>query len=373
MSLPAFVDWTWTYLSMLPVRSQGGTGGCWGATICYAMELRALLQGYPPRQLAMRYSMYMDGRYDTGGSVMYAACGDAQRYGMCLESLMPMPDYQAVDMREWDNLTLAAIRTPPSAAASADGQNQLLTDYAPMSYMGLADMTLKAQTAIAAGYPIFVINAAGNHVCVGWGYDYAGVFGLDSRSREAYPYHWDWTQISQIAGMVRDVRFANAKIGTPPQMLPKPGTVPIIQPPPPPPPPPPPGNTQMLIDNIKAAGNALALGQITQAQIDAGKALWAQLVPDAGAVVQPAGASPDGTEVPTAAQQINDGKGGIWTLGGPETANAQGPQTLRNGVWTGGGQATRLRWKGGKVGAYAGVWFVWEEPAGGGRGAWVRQ
>jgi len=42
----------------------------------------------------------------------------------------------------------------------------------------------------------------------------------------------------------------------------------------------------MLIDTIKAQSNALVLGQITQAQIDAGRASWAQLVADA-VLIQP--------------------------------------------------------------------------------------
>ena len=65
------------------------------------------------------------------------------------------------------------------------------------------------------------------------------------------------------------------------------------------------GNTQMLIDEIKAAGNALVLGQITQAQIDTGKAKWALLVADA----IPAPGSASATFVSTDLTTLGNWKG----------------------------------------------------------------
>jgi hypothetical protein len=261
MSLPAAIDWTWTYLSLLPVRWQGGTGGCWGATLCYAMEMRAILQGYPARQLSMRYSLYMDGRYDNNGSYVDAVVQDALE-GICLESLMPMPSYIGVDTttQAYSTATWAALRTAPSAAARADAPNQVLTDWARFSYSSLTDLKLKAQTAIAAGYPLFLLTATRTHVMCAWGYDDSGLIGLDSRSQNAFPFHLSWNQIGGIDGMVRGVKFANATMGPPPVMLPKPGAPPPVIPPPPPPPPPPTGNIALLNDIIT----------IAQAAIDAG-------------------------------------------------------------------------------------------------------
>lgn len=82
--------------------------------------------------------------------------------------------------------------------------------------------------------------------------------------------------------------------------------------PPLPPPPPPTGNTQMLIDTIKADANALVLGQITQAQIDKIKADVAQLVPDATTTTPP----PSTSTVILAPNAIpKDAAGNTWTWG----------------------------------------------------------
>jgi hypothetical protein len=70
------------------------------------------------------------------------------------------------------------------------------------------------------------------------------------------------------------------------------------------------GNTQMLIDTIRADANALLLGSITQSQIDKLKADVNQLVADAGSTVPPAGVAylaPGAVSV--------DAFGLHWTLG----------------------------------------------------------
>lgn len=104
----------------------------------------------------------------------------------------------------------------------------------------------------------------------------------------------------------------------------------------------------MLIYNIKAAGNALVLNSVTQAQIDAGKALWAQLVADATAPIPvptpppPAGTSAPGTTITPGSGTINDGSA-VWRINAaPRGLVLRNENDLgANGFW-----AAKMVWTG---------------------------
>jgi hypothetical protein len=69
---------------------------------------------------------------------------------------------------------------------------------------------------------------------------------------------------------------------------------------------------------------------------------------------RPAGASSDGTIVPTNGNQIVDGSGAVWTIG--ESLTIQ-----RNGTWAAGGLGSRILWASGAVYVLGvdGNWWLW--------------
>jgi hypothetical protein len=349
MALPASIDWTWTYLDALPVKWQGGTGYCNRASLTYAMEMRAIILGYPPTQLSMLFGGWVD-RYLPGLS---------RPANACLESLWPMIPYKGIDTttQAYSDMTRAMMAARPSDAAFADAPNHVLTDLGSFNHDGtIADRKLKAQEAIAAGYPLLLF-VPGHALCA-WGYDDSGLIGLDSRSQNAFPFHLDWANC-QPSGIVRGVTFANAVMGTPPTPLPKPFIVVSL--------PPPTGNSNMttLASIVTTAQAALVYAQangdkVTQAQKDALTANVAALTVDA--VVPPSG--PGDWIVPPDASGT-DSKGGVWTLG---AATQYGKQILLNGSSAAGGQGTTISYKSGqiKVQNSRGEWWLW------GGGGWAK-
>lgn len=315
MSLPVSVDWTPTYLAKLPPRPWGDPfGDCVAASMCYAMELRGILQGYPAVRLSERF-LFVVGEYPVVAATT----------GVCSEALWPMVvpsdfgnDYAAF---------MAAVNATPSLAAYTDAQNYKLVDYEyPMDFgypTTRAGMIEKVQTYIAAGIPLCVFYPP-NHEVVAWGYDQNGVLGLDSRSANPGTYSLSYDTIFTDSIMaIKSVLFK--------------GTASL---------PPPTGNTQMLIDTIVADAGALVLGKVTQAQIDKLKADVGLLVAD-GTAPPTTGTSPDGTIIPPAAS-ITDASGGVWTLG--TVMQPYGYPVLLNGVQaTQGGQAIKLAWQAGVI------------------------
>lgn len=350
------IDWTPTYLAAYADRRdpahpraprwQDATGGCWGATACYMMELRSLIQGYKPRKLSMLYNAWTDGQHDNRGAGNGSSLGGAEIFGVCREELMPMPPYIGINTAtsEHDLAIKDALKTPPSAEAVADALNQKIAEWDLFQRTGSWDaFKLRVEAALAAGYPLALITPEMTHVEIVMGCDSDGYIGLDSRSDNITPYHRNWDQISTIAAVVRGVTYANEVPGPP---LTAPPAVPptVVLPPVPGT-----GNTQMLIDSIKTKASALTLGAVTQAQIDALKADVNQLVAD-GVAGPPPSVAP-----------ITDANGDVFSLDAPSTANSSGALILRNGVSAANGHATVLKESGGK--AYAqtsgGAWYVW--------------
>ena len=72
-----------------------------------------------------------------------------------------------------------------------------------------------------------------------------------------------------------------------------------------------------------------------------------------GAATPGAGASPDGTAVPSASQ-ITDATGDVWTIGGNSAI-------LRNGVQAAGGWGSQIVWKSGVIYVFGtdSNWWKW--------------
>jgi hypothetical protein len=346
MSLPESVDWTPNYLAVIAQRTWGdATGDCVASTMVYAMELRNILQGGVPVQLSELDLNYQSRQAQgqtgdqTGSSIGIAE--QCARGGVCREDLWPYrenvfgPETWTTGVSNHD-YTINGMNRPPNAAAVADRQNHKLVDGYYLSW-DHATFIDQCKTALAARYPVCFYWPPGHEGCA-MGYNAAGVLALDGRATQpGPPSNVPWGIVSSIqAFAVTTVAFS----GT---IAPAPIPAPI-------------GNTQMLLDTIKAQANALVLGQVTQAQIDAGRASWAQLVPDGPVGIS--GESADGSIVPPALA-ITDSIGGVFMLH-PTNANASGKQILLNGVPAADGYAPYILYKGGRVYATNLRWYyVW--------------
>src|SRR5207247_2413853 len=145
------------------------------------------------------------------------------------------------------------------------------------------DMAHKAMAALDAGYILTAFKPP-NHEVVVLGYNIpdprypdSGYFiGPDSLSQNAESAQHNFGSI-YIDVVVRNVVYKNQTLGPKPTPMPKPG---VIVTPTPPSVPIPTGNA-MTVPLIQAWATSLVPGQITQAQVDTGHLLAAQLVVDA--------------------------------------------------------------------------------------------
>jgi len=356
MNVPARIDWTPYYLSKLPVKWQGGTGGCTAFAAAYAIELRAMIQGYPPVELSPRYILWWEqggpSRPHTvgeGGSG-YGALSTAQSRGVCRETLMPMPAYKGVDTTTlaYSTLTWAAVQTAPSAEAEADAPNHMVATLGTLgTYSTRDEMILKTKTAIANGFPVVFFLPPDHEMCA-WGYDDVGLIGLDSRSQNGLPgFHIQWGNVGSIDGVVQNVRFANATMGTPLDPLNPPSVASQ--------PPPLTGNA-MTIATLQQLLAAMVPGSITAAQISLFQDAAAKLVADAVSTTPPVGSwtilygdmsvytTDDGTKWQAHAWDSYSKRMSIWCNGSsaagiaPWTAYYPGSGntvyvTKANGVW----------------------------------------
>ncbi len=292
------IDWTWNWFTQNHPIWQGGFGACEPCSGSYAVAMRAYIQGYPLLEFSQLYTYW----YGQGGAAntnhqvgqgMGSALPIFASRGCCLESLHPRPQWEGVDTttQAFSDACWMAVRTPPSAAAEADAKNYIAVDwqYFASLYNGtLDDMVVKGKAALDAGYIFTAFKPPNHEICI-WGYNAYGWLGPDSNSQNADAGLHGWTNIV-LDVIVRNVVYKNATPGQKPTPLPKP----VVIVPPPDPPPPTTGNTQMLIDTIKAEANALAVGQITQVQIDKLKSDVAALVADATSQPPDTGTLPPG-------------------------------------------------------------------------------
>jgi hypothetical protein len=337
MSLPTTFDPTPRYLALFPPRVQVGAL-CVPCSRLNAMEMCGILASQPVVQLSQLFENFNH---------------SAQTFGVCAEQLWPAslsygPDTATTGISDAVQQQIA-LGTRPSAAAFADAPNHKLLEYGDIQggtwvlqngsmVFQPSDVVLEMKTEIAAGHPVMCGMRYESHELCVWGYDSTGWLGLDSRSASPIPFHYSYAELTPDM-VVRSVSFTGPT--SYPTIYPAYGFGPVV-------PSPPTGNTQMLIDNIKAAGNALVLNSVTQAQIDAGKALWAQLVADATAPIPvptpppPAGTSAPGTTITPGSGTINDGSA-VWRINAaPRGLVLRNENDLgANGFW-----AAKMVWTG---------------------------
>ncbi len=282
-----YFDWTWTYLHFLQQRTTGDPlGDCHIASLCDAAELVAILKGYPAHRWSELYA------YRYGGIPPVS--------GTCREELWPMTliGDNNYDQQKW------AKSLVPNSAATADAANFYIVS---SKYIYGPNLVSLMQAEIMAGHACVVLLLP-DHECVASGFDddVHDFFCRDNRSGSPDPLPVDYATIlgaNQSRGVlvITDVH-APGPIGTPitvpmDQSASRAPPFPYIPPPviypgsAPPSPPPPTGNA-VTVPALQSAVAALVVGQITQPQIDAIRALDAQLVADAVPVPIPAPTQP---------------------------------------------------------------------------------
>ena len=161
-TLPTTLDWTPLY----PADKQriwGDTvGDCIEASICYAMEMRNLIQGGAFQQLS---------ELDLYWQVRTASIPPNVSFGVARESLWPFSlTFPTPAIPDPYTAQQAAINTPPNAIAVADRANFLCTDYESQIFFDEPSFTAFCKASIFAGYPISLFVAP-NHQCCFWGWN----------------------------------------------------------------------------------------------------------------------------------------------------------------------------------------------------------
>lgn len=304
-ALPSVFTWQALYPANMQ-RIHGDTvGDCQPVSDIYAAEMRNLIQGGRFIQLSELYGLWLQ---NNGGTVQ----------GWCAESFWPfsltypsasIPDaYQA---QQW------AIHQPPTAAAIANAPNYQTTGVELVYGQGIDQFIAQCKAAIYAGYPLIAGVDADHEQCF-WGYDdNIGCFtGFDNRatsfgtSEYSYTDTFFWNSIGLggvgIAEAVTSINFNQSSIPT--------------------------GNTQMLLDMVKAEAAALALGQMTPDMLITFQTNVAQLVPDASN-----GPPPPPPQTITYGQSLTDSTGATWSI-----STAPRGELLLNGVSANGVWASEL-------------------------------
>lgn len=301
---------------------QGGTGICTGGTGGNAAMMAAVTQGVAMPMASAFFAYYTatgDATFTHGYSISGVVSSMGGPKGWCSNAFYSQ-DQALAWFNAWTGHTFSAAELPQPPA---------YTDGATRKILQWNSVPKDRATVVAllrAGHPIGF--GIGNHA----------VCAIDL-SDDDYLLLCKDTEIVGDQGYGRGIRafnmdlfLANAWDLVTVRLI-QPGAIDpivIVTPPPPPPPPPPTGNTQMLLDTIKADANALVLGKVTQAQIDKLKADAALLVADPVVVVVTPPPPPTGAVFMPPALQLVDGAGYTWTRG--EFVDARyGHQLLCNG------------------------------------------
>lgn len=311
--IPDSMSWSPLYLANLPERTWGNPDGdCTSASTCYALEMRAIIQGDQPTQLAELDLYYQQrlaggtvGTVLTGGDI-YAACELAQSAGVSRESLWPTTLIREVG-------GVAAMNTAPNAAAVADRTNHRLLEFGLVS--GTADECIaQCKALIAGGCPLIVAASMDHNICA-WGYGPNGIVGFDNRATVffgEFSVAWD-VVVTNLILVVKNVAF------------------PVLSGVPPAPPTPVVSGfliTQAQLDTLCAIWSSVTMPTITQAQIDQVQAI---LTAVSGASATPPTAPPT-TTPPPSASGINvaaAASGGIALASG--TTDGYSAMALNNG------------------------------------------
>lgn len=283
---------------------QAGTGICTGGAGCNSVMMAAVTQGVPMPMASAFFAYFTttgDRTFTKGWSVYGAVAALAQSVtGWCTDALYPQA--QAIAwFNAWPGHAFSDAELPQPPAYTDGATRRILQFYS------VAKDQATIVALLRAGHPL--VFGMGNHA----------VCGVEVSDDESLILAKD-TEIIGDQGYGRGIRafsmsavLANGFDLTTVILI-QPGTLdPVVVTPPPPT-----GNTQMLLDTIKADANALVLGQVTQAQIDKIKADVALLVVDPVVVTPPPPTAlvNGGFETPSTGSYVYAPAGATWAFVG---------------------------------------------------------
>lgn len=278
---PQTADFRDEYNARFQDETQISSGICTGEACQVAIQwCRYKVQGAAVGRFCGPFIYYQDTGDATfkNGSSPFSPFISTMRGGACHSSFYS-PDAWAADFLAWPGHVFVGSELPQTTAYQDALKRRTL--YWKLLAISKPDMN-QLNLWLAAGYPISF--GIGNHcMCLigyrdyGWPY-----FAKDSNSAGI-----DNGYGRGYRGINADALHDNGFDFCVMQKVDISAALPVVVVTPPPSPTPI-GNTQMLIDTIKADANALVLGQITQAQVDKIRADVAQLVADAAVPVKAA-------------------------------------------------------------------------------------